>query len=86
MFDSESLEVCLNSMYEAGVCDDMLAPINEANLTNEIAVKTPNCPTERKTIKNKTMQGDVLGPLMSSNMVDKHIGKEALKNDIVYMY
>ena len=32
------------------------------------------------------MQGDVLGPLVSSNMVDKHIGKESLKTGIVYMY
>ena len=72
MFDSESLEVCLNALFEAGVSDDTLALINEANQTNVIAVKTPNGLTERQTITNKIMQGDVLGPLVSSNMVDKH--------------
>ena len=42
--------------------------------------------TERKTIYNKIMQGDVLGPLVSSNMVDKHIGKVAIESGNVYMY
>ena len=32
------------------------------------------------------MQGDVLGPLVSSNMVDKHIGKVAIESGNVYMY
>ena len=32
------------------------------------------------------MQGDVLSPLVSSNMVDKHIGKEALKTGQTYLY
>ena len=32
------------------------------------------------------MQGDVLGPLLSSNMVDKYIGKEAFKTGNIYLY
>ena len=32
------------------------------------------------------MQGDVLSPLVSSNMVDKHIGKKALETGNVYLY
>ena len=32
------------------------------------------------------MQGDVLGPLLSSNMVDQHIGKVALETEHIYMY
>ena len=32
------------------------------------------------------MQGDVLNPLMSSNFVDKNIGKVALSTGNVYMY
>ena len=32
------------------------------------------------------MQGDVLGPLVSSNMVDHHVGKVALETEHVYMY
>ena len=32
------------------------------------------------------MQGDVLSPLVSSNMVDKNIGKVALETGNTYMY
>ena len=32
------------------------------------------------------MQGDVLSPLVSSNMVDQHIGKKALETGQVYYY
>lgn len=48
MFDSESLQVCLNALYESGVQDDTLALINEANKKNVIAVKTPSGLTEKK--------------------------------------
>ena len=32
------------------------------------------------------MQGDLLGPLVSSNMVDQHIGKVAFETGQTYMY
>ena len=32
------------------------------------------------------MQGDVLGPLVSINLVDHHVGKVALETGHVYMY
>ena len=32
------------------------------------------------------MQGDVLGPLVSSNMVDKNIGKVAIETGLFYKY
>ena len=32
------------------------------------------------------MQGNVLSPLVSSNMVDNHIGKKALETGNVYIY
>ena len=32
------------------------------------------------------MQGDVLSPLVSSNMVDKHVGKVASETGIIYMF
>ena len=86
MFDSEEVFVSLNSLFEAGVKDDLLPLIYEANRINHIAVKTPGGLTERKEIHNKIMQGDVLGPLVSSNMVDKNIGKVAIETDNVYMY
>ena len=71
MFDAEELSVCLNAMYEANIQDDMLALIYEANKTTIFTVKIPNGLTGPSNIVNKVLQGDVLAPLISSNMVDK---------------
>ena len=86
MFDSEEVPIALNALYEAGIQDDLFALLYESNHENHIAVKTPTGLTERKTIRNKIMLGDVLGPLVSSNMVDHHVGKVALETGHVYMY
>ena len=77
MFDAEELETVLNAYYDSGVDNDLFALINEANETNTIAVKTPNGLTETRNIKRKIMQGDVLAPLMPSNMVDVDVCKMA---------
>ena len=69
MFDAEEIQVCLNSLYKAGIQNDILALIYEANHEHVIALKTPNGVTQTGTLNNKVMQGDVLGPLISSNMV-----------------
>ena len=86
MFDAEDVSICLNSLYEAGVKDDTLVMIYEANKSNVISVKTPNGITDKRTIHEKIMQGDVLSPLVSSNMVDRNIGKSALMTGNIYMY
>ena len=86
MFDAVELETVLNAYYESGVNDDLFALINEANETNTIAVKTPNGLTEIRTIKKKIVQGDVLAPLMSSNIVDVNICKMAKVTGNIYMY
>ena len=86
MFDAEELSVCLNSFYDAGVKDDVLALLYEANKRYVIAVKTPNGLTKRTSINEKVMQGDVLSPLVSSNMVDKNIGRVAIETGHTYLY
>ena len=78
MFDAEEIQTVLNSFYDAGIQNDLFAVVYEANKSVDFAVKTPTGMTDLGTIRNKTMQGDVLSPLMSSNMVDQHIGKGAL--------
>ena len=78
MFDSEESYVALNALYEAGIQNDIFSLIHESNRENIIFVKTPNGIIKRGSIKNKIMQGDVLGPLVSSNMVVKNIGKVAV--------
>ena len=86
MFDAEELPVCLNSYYDAGVKNDILALLYEANRKNVIAVKTPNGLTQRTSIYEKVMQGDVLSPLVSSNMVDKNVGRVAIETGNTYLY
>ena len=79
MFDAEEVSVCLNAFYDAGVTDDIFTLLYEANKTNVICVKTPNGVTEKTTLSERIMQGDVLSPLMSSNMVDRNISRVALE-------
>ena len=86
MFDAEQLQTVLNAYYEAGVIDDMFALVNEANKSVNFAVKTPTGLTETANIRNKIMQGDVLSPLVSSNMVDTNICKMAIYTQNTYMY
>ena len=85
IFDAEELSLCLNDFYEAGINDDIFALIHEANKPNVICVKTPNGVTDKAVISNKIIQGDVLSPLVSSNMVDVNITKPAIITGNVYM-
>ena len=86
MFDAEEIPGVLNALYEAGIKDDMLSLLNEANKSVNFVVKTPNGKTEPRNIKNKIMQGDVMAPIMSSNFVDQNIVKTAIKTGNVYKY
>ena len=86
MFDSEEVPVCLNTLYDEGVQNNVFALICEANKLATFAIKTPNGLKEKTTIRNKAMQGDVLRPLLSSNMVDKHVGRMASETGNIYMY
>ena len=74
-FDSMWLEETMNDLFEAGVNDDNLALIYEANKEVQVAVKTPNGLTQRKPIKEIILQGDVFGPIECSVTVDTY-GKE----------
>ena len=85
-FDSMLMEECINDMYECGVKNPNLALIYEANKVNKVAIMTPNGLTERKTIKNIVMQGEVFGPLECSITVDT-FGKECLaRKEYLYSY
>ena len=80
LFDSESLFECMNDLYEAGVDDDYLALLYEANKENFVAVQTPNGLSKREVLCDIVMQGDVLAPLTSSLQVDT-FGKECLQEN-----
>ena len=73
-------------MYEAGITDDSLALIYEANKNNQVAVKTPFGLTDRKYVNKIVLQGEVFGPLQCSVQVDS-FGKECmLENKHLYYY
>ena len=76
----------MNDPYEAGVTDDNLAVIYQANKEVNVTVKTPFGLTVRAMIENIILQGDVFGPIECSVSVDK-IGKECLTEDKhLYLY
>ena len=76
-FDSMWLKECINDLYNAGVTDDSLALIFEANKKNQVAVKTPVGLTQREMVEEIVLQGEVFGPLQCSVQVDT-FGKECL--------
>ena len=79
-FDSMWLQETINDMYEAGVKDDHLALLYEANKEVNVAIKTPNGLTDRFRMKEIILQGDVFGPIQCSVTVDS-FGKECLKEE-----
>ena len=85
-FDALWLDECINDLYDAGVKDDELALIYEANKVNRVAVKTPFGLTSRETVNKIVLQGEVFGPLQCSVTVDT-FGKECLSEDkLLYNY
>ena len=74
------LDESVNDLFEAGMNNDNLAVLYEANKRNEVAVKTPFGITERKTVEKIVLQGEVFGPLECSVSIDK-FGKECLEEE-----
>ena len=85
-FDSMWLKECINDLYNAGVTDDSLALIFEANKNNKVAVNTPAGLSERESVSEIVLQGEVFGPLQCSVQTDT-FGKECLEeNKHLYQY
>ena len=85
MFDSMNLELAISDIYGAGLRNSNLRLLYEANKKIHMAVNTPEGPTDRKTIENSVLQGDVFGSLMASVQVDS-IGKECAAAGYGYKY
>ena len=83
-FDGMWIQDSLNDLYEAGVNNQNLALIYEANSKNRVAVKTPDDITERVMIEKIVMQGEVMAPLECSVSVDT-FGKECQEEE-KYLY
>ena len=85
-FDTLWLYEAINDLYDAGIKDDKLALIYEANKVNKVAVQTPFGLTQREVINKIVLQGEVFGPLQCSVQVDT-FGKECLQeNKFLYTY
>ena len=85
-FDYMWIEETMNDMFEAGVVDDQLALIYEANRKVKVAVKTPNGLSDRKTLNEIILQGDVFGPIECSVSVNT-FGNECLEEGKhLYLY
>ena len=85
-FDSMWLEETMNDLFEAGVTDDNLALLYEANKEVDVAINTPTGLTVREKIEKIILQGDVFGPIECSVTVDT-FGKECLEEDKhLYLY
>ena len=85
MFDSIDLQKALTDIYDAGINDDTLVLLHEANKDIDMAVKTPYGLTERQNVKNIVLQGDTFGSILASVQVDS-IGKECMAEGHGYMY
>ena len=85
MFDSIDLGQAISDIYDAGLNDDNLVLLNEANKNINMAVKTSNGLTERQNLKDLVLQGDTWGSLLASVLVDS-IGKECQERGYGYKY
>ena len=83
-FDSMWLEEVINDLYEAGIKNNNLAIIYEANKVNQVSVQTPHGPTERVRVERIVMQGETFAPLECSVQVDS-IGKECIE-EVKFLY
>ena len=85
MFDSINLKKAICDVFDAGLDDDMLGLIYEANKEVNMAVNTPSGLSERQIILNSVLQGDTFGSILASVQVDT-IGKDCEESDYGYHY
>ena len=68
-FDSLWLEDALNTLWDAGVENELFYIIYLLNKNCNITVNTPFGPTERFTVEKLVKQGTVLGPFLCSTSI-----------------
>ena len=86
-FDTMSVDITTNDMYEVGVTNDHLNLIYEGDRKSKIAVKTPFGITKRVDLNKVVAQGEINSPLKCSITVDS-IASEHVTNlkDHLYHY
>ena len=69
-FDTLSVDVGCNDLYNVGVIDDQLNLIHECDSLSKVAVKTPVGLTKRVDVCKVVAQGEVISPLKCTVSVD----------------
>ena len=85
-FDSLWLSECINDLYDAGMRNDKLNVLAEANKNASIAIKTSSGVTERFTIENTVMQGTVWGGLLCTTTMDQLCKNMYKDGNLLYKY
>ena len=85
-FDSLWLSECTNDLYDAGLKNDKLNLLYEANKTASIAIKTSSGVSDRFTIQNTVMQGTVWGGLLCTTTMDQLCQNIYKDSNLLYKY
>ena len=85
-FDSLWAKECINDLYMAGLTNDKLNLLFIENQNANIAIKSQNGKSSRKSIKNVIMQGAVWGSLICTSTMEK-LAQIMYKNPkLIYKY
>ena len=85
-FDKMWLQSCINSLYDAGLTNNMLNLLYIENKTANIAVKVNNTLSDRKNVQNVEIQGSVWAGLKCTTMMDT-LNKTVMSNrSLQYFY
>ena len=85
MFDEINLKESINDLYDAGVQDNTLQMIYEANRNIHFRVRTPAGLTEEGTLGEVVLQGDTWASPAASVQCDA-FGKELLDNEAPFIF
>ena len=80
------LQSCINSLYEAGLKNDMLNLLYIENKNANIAVKINNSLSERRSVKDVEIQGSVWAGLKCTTMMDTLNKKVMSDKNLQYFY
>ena len=70
MFDAMNLKEAIADIFDAGVVDDQLSLLYQANHDVRMAVNTNSGLSERQNIQDVVLQGDTWGSMLASVQVD----------------
>ena len=71
MFDAINLREAISDIYDAGVDDDHLSLLYQANNDVKMSVSTSSGLSERQSIQDVVLQGDTWGSILACVHVEK---------------